>query len=130
MGAAAARDPLSKEAERNSFYADFLNFLAGKPHHIQQGRTGMEWAETAKTLVDENPALAAPEHKGDALETDARSSLECSQSRLRGIADRGDERLRQQTHRSTIGRMLNACGTPTMVGGLKRPELTAVRRNC
>jgi hypothetical protein len=47
----------------DQFYVSLLKFLAGEAHDIEPGTVGMRRAEIAKTLVDENPAWAAPENK-------------------------------------------------------------------
>jgi hypothetical protein len=64
---AAAEAARARENE-DQFYASLLQFLAGEPHDIRQGTVGMTWAENARALVNENPALAAPENKDMLLE--------------------------------------------------------------
>ena len=58
-----AADAAIAREHRDQFYADVLKFLAGEPHDIGPGTVGMCWAEDAKRLVRENPALATPENK-------------------------------------------------------------------
>lgn len=62
----AAFDAWAKASARedeDQFYASLLKFLAGEPHDIKPRTVGMGQAEIARTLVNENPALAAPENK-------------------------------------------------------------------
>ena len=58
-----AREAASAREYEDQFCVSILKFLAGEPHDIQPGTVGMAQAEIAKTLVSENPALAAPENK-------------------------------------------------------------------
>lgn len=58
-------DIQNKEAD-DSFYNDLLHYLRDEPNDIRPGTIGAEEAEIAKTLVDGDPDLAAPE-KRDAL---------------------------------------------------------------
>jgi hypothetical protein len=58
-------EKLEKEDEGN-FYNDLLHYVCGEPNGIWPGTIGMIKAEIAKTLVESDPGLMAPE-KRDAL---------------------------------------------------------------
>ncbi len=48
---------------RDEFYADLLNFLAGRPHTIKQGTLGGSWADAARAAVAADPKLTLPGKK-------------------------------------------------------------------
>jgi hypothetical protein len=67
----AWQEKLAKEGDEK-FHAKLLKYLRGEPNDIQPGTVGMGWAEKAKELVGNDPALLLPENK-DKLLNEARS---------------------------------------------------------
>lgn len=55
----------AREAE-DAFYDDLLKYVRGEPNDLSPGTIGINKAKIAKTLVETDPSLAAPE-KRDAL---------------------------------------------------------------
>jgi hypothetical protein len=67
----AWQEKLAQEHDEK-FHAELLKYLRGEPNDIQHGTVGMGWAEKAKGLVENDPALLLPENK-DKLLNEARS---------------------------------------------------------
>ena len=67
----AAEAAIAKEYDEQ-FFAEILKYLKGEPHDIRPGSVGMQTAEHAKKLVEEDPTLLLPANKSkfrDAIET-------------------------------------------------------------
>ena len=58
----AAWDAIAKEHDEE-FHTQVLKFLNGEPHDIRPGTIGMQKAEIATKLVEEDPALLLPTNK-------------------------------------------------------------------
>ena len=58
----AAWDAMAKE-DAEEFHTQILKFLNGEPHDIRPGTIGMQQAEIAKKLVEEDPTLLLPTNK-------------------------------------------------------------------
>lgn len=67
----ALQERLAKE-DNEKFHAELLKYLRGEPNDIRPGTVGMQWAEKAKILVENDPTLLLPENK-DKLLNEARS---------------------------------------------------------
>jgi hypothetical protein len=65
------QERLAKE-DNEKFHAELLKYLRGEPNDIRPGTVGMQWAEKAKILVENDPTLLLPENK-DKLLNEARS---------------------------------------------------------
>ena len=50
------------------FYEELMKYVLGEEHDLRPGSLGERWAENAKALISENPALALPANKADLLD--------------------------------------------------------------
>ncbi len=62
----AWQENLAKEDDEK-FYAELLKYLREEPNDIQPGTVGMQWAEKAKKLIENDPALLLPQNKDKLL---------------------------------------------------------------
>ena len=70
----AHSERMSRESEEN-LYIEILKYLRGEPNGIQLGTIRMIYAEIAKKLVENDPALLSPSNK-DKLRSEVQSSYE------------------------------------------------------